>query len=449
MDVVRPLALRLRMLPWGWRWGGAMVLACAAFGLHALLRRDADAGTGLLLALLLPGLTLAAVLFGPVAALAPAALAFLAGGMLFGLGALVPEGAASVAPACVLLLSGLAIIAAAEARHAALLHADEQNGRLAATQRRLRAMTEAGALIVWRADPEGRILESRGFAELTGLPEAAMRGEGWMEAVHPQDIGPIRANWAEAIAARRIAEAEFRMRTAEGGWRWVRSRGVPVPPEDGVGEPSEWAGVVEDVEPRRQAEERRTLIARELDHRAKNLLAVVQAVLRLTRQEEPQTYASQVEGRINALARAHALLTQGNWLGADLSELAAQELAAYGGLGDRVALSGPRLPLTPAATQAFSLVLHELATNTAKYGALSAAAGRLLLSWQLEGERLRLLWEEVGGPPLAGPPARRGFGSRLVEATVRDQLGGQVRMDWNPSGLLCRIEAPLRRVAAG
>jgi PAS domain S-box-containing protein len=454
MDVVQLLTLRLRLLPWGWRWAGGMLLALAAVGLHALLPHDEsgeEPGYPGLLSLLLPTLTLAAVLFGPMAALVPAALGLLAGGMILGLSGLAPSGPAMTGLAVLLALTGLVTAASAELRYLALRRLRTQNASLLATQQRLHALTEAGALILWRADPAGRVIESRGWEALTGQPEAAMRGEGWMEVVHPQDVASTRTIWAEALATRQAAEAEFRIRTHDGVWRWVRARAVPVLPAGEAGravEPVEWAGVVEDVDPRRQAEERRMLIARELDHRAKNLLAVVQAVLRLTRAEEPQTYASAVEGRITALARAHALLTQGDWLGADLRELAAQELAAYGGLGDRVTLSGPRLALTPAAAQAFSLVLHELATNTAKYGALSAANGRLLLSWEVEGDRLRLLWEECGGPPLAGPPARRGFGSRLVEATVRDQLGGQVRMDWNPAGLLCRIEAPLRRILA-
>lgn len=187
---------------------------------------------------------------------------------------------------------------------------------------------------------------------------------------------------------------------------------------------------MEDVHERRLAEEHREILSREVDHRARNLLSVVQAVLRLTPRGDPATHVEAVEGRIAALGRAHALLAEARWAGAELRDLAQEELAAYGGLGDRIALEGPSVALAPDAAQAFSMVLHELATNAAKYGALLAPEGRVRVTWLIEdrvnGDTLQLRWEETGGTPPGAAPPRRGFGSRLIEATVAGQLGGVV-----------------------
>ncbi|WP_431266960.1 HWE histidine kinase domain-containing protein [Dankookia sp. P2] len=162
----------------------------------------------------------------------------------------------------------------------------------------------------------------------------------------------------------------------------------------------------EDITERRAAEERQTLLMREVDHRAKNALAVVQSILRLTRADRQQDFAAAVEGRVNALARAHTMLARERWMGGDLRELVKSELAAYG-TDERVRLGGPPVRLVPEAVQPASLVLHELATNAAKHGALSAPGGTLEVTWAAQPDGgLRVHWLETGGPPalLAGPP---------------------------------------------
>ncbi|WP_343897337.1 HWE histidine kinase domain-containing protein, partial [Craurococcus roseus] len=206
-----------------------------------------------------------------------------------------------------------------------------------------------------------------------------------------------------------------------------------------------------EVKERRRVEERQTLLARELDHRAKNALAVVQAALRLTPRDDTEAFARAVEGRVSALARAHTLLSEGRWDGAELGALAAGELAPFLADGPRAELRGPPVSLAPGAAQALSMALHELATNAVKHGALSAPGGRVSLSWSVDGAAglLRLRWEEAGGPPLAAPPKRRGFGSRVLEATLRVQLGGAVARNWEGPGLVCEAALPLPRVLAG
>ncbi len=222
---------------------------------------------------------------------------------------------------------------------------------------------------------------------------------------------------------------------------------VPVIGPDGSVEAI--AGTTRDVTERKQAEEQRLLLAREVDHRAKNALAVVQALLRLTPSDDAavRRFAASMTGRVSAMARAHALLSQERWAGAELRALAGEELAPFAaGEPDRVRLDGPSLRLGADAAQSFSMVLHELATNAAKYGALSVPGGRLDLHWRVEdGGTLILRWTETGGPPLVAAPARSGFGSRLVGSSLR-QIGGSERFDWRPEGLRCTLRVPVERL---
>jgi PAS domain S-box-containing protein len=207
-----------------------------------------------------------------------------------------------------------------------------------------------------------------------------------------------------------------------------------------------FTGIMRDITLRKEVEARQKILMREVDHRAKNALAVVQSVVRLTRAEDPAAYARAVEARVSALARAHTLLAEQGWTGTDLRALVAAELAPYGATA--FSLVGPTVPIAHTAAQPIGMALHELATNAAKHGALSRPGGTVTLRWCLEGGGLRLRWEESGGPPVAGPPTRRGFGSRLIEATVVTQLGGVVERRWEPGGLVCEIAVPLARAVA-
>ena len=205
-------------------------------------------------------------------------------------------------------------------------------------------------------------------------------------------------------------------------------------------------GVNYDVTERRRAEERQLLLAREVDHRAKNALAVVQSIVALTRHADPERFRTAVTGRIAALARAHTLLARDGWDGAGLRELIEQEVAPYRAgtdAPDRVTLHGADVALAPGAAQPLAMALHELATNAAKYGALSRPGGHVALAWQVtEAGRLVLRWTETGGPTLDGPPARRGFGSSVIRNTVERQLGGRCLFEWRAEGLDCTLDLP-------
>lgn len=199
-----------------------------------------------------------------------------------------------------------------------------------------------------------------------------------------------------------------------------------------------------EIAERKTAEARLTTVAGEVDHRAKNMLALVQAMVRLTKAETLPEYTAALTGRINALAHAHALLAQSRWDGADLMQIVGDELAPYRrNDGANVTVSGPPIRLNPVAAQAVTMAIHELVTNAVKYGALSTPAGRVELSWQLvASSRLTIQWAESGGPPVR-KPMRTGFGTTAVNQMIRHQLGGDVRLHWRPEGIACEMVVPI------
>ncbi|WP_332766122.1 sensor histidine kinase [Phenylobacterium sp.] len=197
--------------------------------------------------------------------------------------------------------------------------------------------------------------------------------------------------------------------------------------------------VLVDITHRKQAEERLSLLANEVNHRANNLLSIVQATVRLTQADNVEDFRDTLDGRIGALAHAHSLLAKSRWAGADLSQLVQEELAPYvGGQTPRVWVSGPSLPLQPEAAQSLAMALHELATNAAKYGALSAIGGRVEVSWVITPDQtFELQWHETGGPATTRP-LRSGVGGSVVKRAMR-HLAGSAEFDWLKTGLQCRL----------
>ena len=199
--------------------------------------------------------------------------------------------------------------------------------------------------------------------------------------------------------------------------------------------------ILRDITERKANEEARALLAREVDHRAKNALAIVQALVSLTRAPTRETFVEAVTGRVSALARAHSLLAQNRWSGASLRKVVQDEVSAYERPG-QVQYSGPDLMLSPKAVQPIGLLIHELATNAVKYGALSTVKGKVRVEWKLKGgDMLFLKWQESHGP-LVAPPKQKGFGSNLITTVTGLQLGGDVEIDWAPEGIVVTASLP-------
>ena len=215
---------------------------------------------------------------------------------------------------------------------------------------------------------------------------------------------------------------------------------------DGAGRIVGASKIAHDIGERLREERRLRLLMSELDHRAKNVLAVAQAVLRLTRADTLPDFVAAVEGRIRALARVHTQVAENRWDGAELGELAASALESFGGEEGQTLMEGPRVWVSPAAAQVIAILLHELATNAAKHGALSTQGGSVELRWSLDGSGdLRLSWAERNGPPVV-TPSRRSFGTQVIERNIPDQLGGTAVVAWTPTGLRCEFTVPAENV---
>jgi PAS domain S-box-containing protein len=198
-----------------------------------------------------------------------------------------------------------------------------------------------------------------------------------------------------------------------------------------------------DITERKESESQIAILAREAEHRTKNILATVQATVHLTQSDTPAGLKEAIQGRIQALAGVHRLFVESRWTGAELHSIASAELSPYRQDGDvRVRIDGPNLLLEPNTAQAIAVTLHELSTNAAKYGALSVPEGEVHVEWsRAKDGNLTLRWTEAGGP-LVYPPTRNGFGTRVLDTMIRGQLKGEMRVDWRPEGFVCEITLP-------
>jgi PAS domain S-box-containing protein len=293
-----------------------------------------------------------------------------------------------------------------------------------------------------RVRPSPELNAMLGFAsDATPTIEALRAGYFPGERERMKEIG--RKAWERG---ERFFEAEFRYRRPDGGEPWFLLRAEMK--LNALGFPDRVLGVLLDVSERKRAEERQQLLVNELNHRVKNTLATVQSITSQTLRNAATNADVQgaIESRLIALSRAHDVLTRENWEGASLSEVVAQALEPYGDRAeDRLHLSGPHVRLTPHTALALAMAVQELATNAVKYGALSTPAGAVAITWTVDPgapAMLHLRWEESGGPPVE-PPARRGFGSRLIERSLAHELEGAVRIAFAPTGVVCTVDAPL------
>jgi two-component sensor histidine kinase/two-component SAPR family response regulator len=258
--------------------------------------------------------------------------------------------------------------------------------------------------------------------------------------IDPEDWTRLQNALSNFAGGEKAYQTEFRVHRPDGEWRWCM--GTASATVDARGRITRLSGVTVDITDRKHTEERQNLLAREADHRAKNALAVVQSIVRLTKADAVEDYVVAVEGRIGALARAHTLLAQSRWQGADLATLVDEELAPYRtGEAEQIILGGPQVSLKPRTAQTIAVALHELATNAAKHGALASLTGRVALGWELGGGALVMRWSETGEPAVRAPTVQ-GFGIKVITSSVEAQLGGKARFDWRRDGMDCTLTIP-------
>jgi len=314
--------------------------------------------------------------------------------------------------------------------------------RLSESERRRSLALAASEMGSWDWDlTRGDCMWDEGQCRIFGVDQATFKvtPERVKALLEPEDWDRLKQALTNA-ASTRTREDEFRIRRPNGELRWCL--GTAAATVDLRGRITRISGVTMDITDRKRAEERQAFLAREVDHRARNVLAVVQSMLRLTKAETTEAYVTAVEGRISALSRAHMLLSECRWEGADLRRLVDEELEPYRNADARVVITeGAVLLLDSRRAQTVALVLHELATNAAKHGALVLSSGRIKLGWRLEGSFLVLEWSESGGPPVHSPSSR-GYGMRVISASI-EQLGGEVKFDWRLEGLCCVLSLPL------
>jgi len=281
---------------------------------------------------------------------------------------------------------------------------------------------------------------------LYGLTEARFlhNDEGAKSKFHPDDLELMWSRVKQALDPRGDGryDVEYRVKQPDGSWRWLSAWGLVEFEGDGPErEPVAIAGASRDLTERKQAEELQHLLLNELNHRVKNTLTTVQAIVvqTLGAARDLPSAREALDRRICSMAHAHDLLTARAWTGAPLTDVVKRAVDAF--RPAQVEMSGAAVDLSPKHVLALSLALHELATNATKYGALSCPEGRVSVQWTVAEKMLQLDWTENGGPPVA-PPTQKGFGSRLLEWLVRD-LGGDAAFDYDVSGVRCRITAAL------
>jgi len=289
------------------------------------------------------------------------------------------------------------------------------------------------------------------MAKIAGVPEGEIPAEGGMALyafIHPDERDAVHASVQAQLEKRGRYEVEYRrVTTAEGANQWNRAAGVMV--LDEAKAPSRLIGVVQDITGRKQQDEQRESLLAELDHRIKNLLAVVQSVASQSARKSSSldVFLKTFAARLKSMSSAHDLLSAARWRGATLARIAAAELGGVAPTQTR--WDGPELFLTPRAASALSLTLHELAVNAVKYGSLSVESGKVEVVWRRSADGgFSLEWLETGGPP-ASPPTRRGFGATLIEDVVGRELGGKARMDYRRGGLSALIQAAPEALAVG
>lgn len=339
------------------------------------------------------------------------------------------------------------------ARQAAdLIERSRAEAALRESERRFRRMADTAPAILCVTEADGTCsFMSHRWSELTGQEEREALGLGWLAAVHPDDRDDTREEYLAANARGEPFSREHRVRRTDGAYRWMLCAGEPR--RDGAAFCGYMVSIV-DITGRKEAEESTKMLMREVTHRSKNLLSVVQAIARLTAyNDDPRMFAHRFGERLAGLAASQDLLVQNDWRGVEPAELIRSQLADFAGLaGSRILLRGPGVRFSPSAAQTIGMAVHELATNAGRYGALSDDSGSVVVTWEIimgDGHpQFRMKWLESGGPLVQGAH-RRGFGHTVLVRIVEEALDAQVSLEYAPGGLVWQVCAPAASVMNG
>ena len=322
---------------------------------------------------------------------------------------------------------------------------------LAESERRLRLAQQVAGIGSLEVDvATGKVRGSEQFWRLWGLEPTDSASITTLEDIVIPEDRAIKSTAETRAAGTATPKVEYRIKRPDTGEiRWLARHIEFINAPDGS--PRQMIGVMQDITERKEAEEQRALLTRELEHRMKNTLAMVGALATQTLKGNDMPAARTAFGaRLAALSSANDILTLRSWTSAPILEVVEGALAAHQAGEDRLRLSGTMLRLSAKQALSLSLGLHELATNAAKYGALSNGTGTVDIGWDVvaaEPPLVRLIWRERGGPPVI-PPDHRGFGSRLIERVLAADFGGLVRIEYDPEGVSCLLEAPLANLPA-
>ncbi|KRE04362.1 hypothetical protein ASE63_25415 [Bosea sp. Root381] len=321
----------------------------------------------------------------------------------------------------------------------------------------LAVLTDAMPQMVWSTQPDGfHDYYNAQWYEFTGVPAGSTDGEGWNDMFHAQDQELAWARWRHSLATGEPYEIEYRLKHHTGVYRWTLGRALPV--KDGTGKIVRWIGTCTDIDDAKRAAEQNELLSRELAHRIKNIFAVIGGLIGLSVRQTPEAkaFAAVLRERIAALGRAHEFVrphseesrpTIGRTtLGGMLVDLFKPYPATEAG---NITVAGDDIVVDDKGATPFALLFHELATNAAKYGALSTDAGKVAVTMSIIDEDATIVWKETGGPAIAGEPSRTGFGTRLSEVSVKNQLDGVLVRAWEPDGLKVTVKVPLANLARG
>jgi PAS domain S-box-containing protein len=322
------------------------------------------------------------------------------------------------------------------------------NRKLVERESEFRILADNIAQLAWIAAPDGALTwYNQRWYDYTGTTFDDMKGWGWKAVHRPDLVEGITARFLDCVERGVPWEDTFPLRSATGEYRWFLSRAVPI--RDDEGKITRWFGTNTDITERLDAQRRIELLLMEVNHRSKNLLAVIQSLVR-------QTVAGggdvidRLEQRIAGLSANQDLLVERLWSDVPVREMVEAQLRFLGDDGERVEIAGPDLMITPAAAEPIAMAIHEMATNAIKYGALSSPHGRVAVTWSVDssGEDeaiFSIAWQESSGPAVA-QPEREGFGGRIIRDVPRAKLRGAVEVDYAKEGFRWKLSCPLSHV---